>query len=188
MLNLDHFVADCRAALAGSSPQLAIKEILERALRDPAGVEAAVGTPRRAQIATLHHERDLTILNVVWAPGMAVHPHDHRMWALIGLYGGREDNTFYRRDGDTLRVAGDKRLETADTTLLGKSIIHAVANPLRVFTGAIHIYGGDFFGTPRSDWDPQTLQERAFDIERTRKLFADANDRWLAECASDGPS
>ena len=78
MLNLDHFVADCRAVLAESSPELAIKEILERALRDPDGVQAAVGTPQRAQIASLHHERDLTILNVVWAPGMAVYPHDHR--------------------------------------------------------------------------------------------------------------
>jgi len=119
---------------------------------------------------------------------MAVYPHDHRMWALIGLYGGREDNTFYRRDGDRLRIAGDKRLETADTTLLGKSVIHAVANPLRVFTGALHIYGGDFFGTPRSDWDPETLKERPYDVERTRKLFADANDRWRDECASGGRS
>ena len=181
MLNIDHFIAECRAALTESSPELAIKEILERAVSDPSGVEAAVGTPRRAQIATLHHERDLTILNVVWAPGMAVYPHDHRMWALIGLYGGREDNTFYRRVGNGLQVAGDRRLETADTTLLGKSVIHAVTNPLRVFTGAIHIYGGDFFGTPRSDWDPDTLQERPYDVERTRKLFADANERWLAD-------
>jgi predicted metal-dependent enzyme (double-stranded beta helix superfamily) len=188
VLNVDHFIAECRAALAESSPQLAIKEILERAVSDPSGVEAALGTPRRAQIATLHHERGLTILNVVWAPGMAVYPHDHRMWALIGLYGGREDNTFYRRDGDGLRVAGDRRLETADTVLLGTSVIHAVANPLRVFTGAIHIYGGDFFATPRSDWDPETLQERPYDIERARKLFADANERWLAECARAGAS
>jgi len=35
--------------------------------------------------------RDLTILNVVWTPGMVVYPHDHRTWAVIGLYGGRED-------------------------------------------------------------------------------------------------
>jgi len=181
VLNIDHFIAECRAALTESSPELPIKEILERAVSDPSGVEAVVGTPRRALIATLHHERDLTILNVVWAPGMAVYPHDHRMWALIGLYGGREDNTFYRRVGNGLQVAGDRRLETADTTLLGKSVIHAVTNPLRVFTGAIHIYGGDFFGTPRSDWDPDTLQERPYDVERTRKLFADANERWLAD-------
>jgi hypothetical protein len=63
-------------------------------------------------------------------------------------------------------VAGGKQLETGDTTLLGKSVIHAVQNPLHVFTGAIHIYGGDFFGTPRSDWDPETLKERPYDVVR----------------------
>jgi hypothetical protein len=61
-----------------------------------------------------------------------------------------------------------------------------VANPLRVYAGAIHVYGGDFFNTPRSDWDPDTLQERPYDVERTRKLFADADERWRAECARLG--
>jgi predicted metal-dependent enzyme (double-stranded beta helix superfamily) len=161
----------------------AIKEILERAVADSSGVEAALGTPRDATIGTLYHGPDLTILNVVWAPGMAIYPHDHRMWALIGLYGGREDNTFYRRAGEHLEIAGERKLETRDTTLLGPSIIHAVANPLRAFTGAIHIYGGDFFGTPRSEWDPETLHERPYDVARARKVFADANERWRAECA-----
>ena len=189
MLNLDHFIAECRGALTQPSPELAIKEILERAVADPTEVESALGTPRLGNIVPLHHSPDLTILNVVWTPGMAAYPHDHRMWALIGLYGGREDNTFYRRSPEGLQLAGGKQLETGDTALLGTSVIHAVINPLRVFTGAIHIYGGDFFGTPRSDWDPDTLQERPFDIERGRKLFQDANERWLAECArarSDG--
>ena len=183
MFNLDHFIADCRAALTEPSPELAIKEILERAVANPADVVGALGTPRQAQIASLHHDRDLTILNVVWTPGMAAYPHDHRMWALIGLYAGQEDNTFYRRNPEGLQVAGGKQLETGETALLGKAVIHAVVNPLRVFTGAIHIYGGDFFGTPRSDWDPETLQERPYDVERARKLVADANERWLAECA-----
>ena len=163
MLNIDHFITECRAALTQPAPQLAIKEILERAVASPSAVEAALGTPRQGQITTLHHDRDLTILNIVWAPGMAVYPHDHRMWALIGLYGGREDNTFYRRSAGRLQAAGAQQLETGDTALLGESVIHAVANPLRLFTGAIHIYGGDFFGAPRSDWDPDTLQERPFD-------------------------
>ena len=186
MLNLDHFIAECRGALTQPSPELAIREILEWAVADPTEVEAALGTPRLGNIVPLHHSPDLTILNVVWTPGMAAYPHDHRMWALIGLYGGREDNTFYRRSPEGLQVAGGKQLETRDTALLGTSVIHAVVNPLRVFTGAIHIYGGDFFGTPRSDWDPDTLQERPFDIERGRKLFQDANERWLAECARAG--
>ena len=183
MLNVDQFIADCRSALTQPSPEPAIREILARAVANPADVVAALGTPRQGQIATLHHDRELTILNVVWAPGMAVYPHDHRMWALIGLYGGREDNTFYLRSAEGLQIAGDRQLETGDTTLLGNAVIHAVANPLRAFTGAIHIYGGDFFGTPRSDWDPETREERPYDMERARKVFSDANERWLAERA-----
>jgi hypothetical protein len=85
-----------------------------------------------------------------------------------------------------LEVAGGKQLVTPDTALLGRSVIHAVVNPLRALTGALHIYGGDFFNTPRSDWDPDTLQERRFDIERARKVVADANERRLAQCATVG--
>ena len=183
MLNLDQFVADCRAALRQASPELAVKEIVERAVTSPSEVEAVLGTPREGKIGVLHHDHDLTILNVVWTPGMAVYPHDHRMWAVIGLYGGREDNTFYRRSPEGLQVAGAKQLETGNVAVLRQAIIHSVANPLRAFTGAIHIYGGDFFGTPRSEWDRETLQEQPFDVARARKVFADANERWFAERA-----
>jgi predicted metal-dependent enzyme (double-stranded beta helix superfamily) len=183
MLNLDRFIADCHAALAQASPELAVKDVLARALARGSDVEAAVGTPRQGQIATLHHDRELTILNVVWAPGMAVSPHDHTMWAVIGLYGGREDNTFYRREAGGLQVAGGRQVMGGDTIVLGKNVIHAVTNPLRAFTGAIHIYGGDFFGAARREWDEATLEERPWDAARTRKVFAEANARWLAECA-----
>jgi predicted metal-dependent enzyme (double-stranded beta helix superfamily) len=183
MLDMNQFVAHCRTALTQATPELAIKDLLERTVADPSEVEAALGTPREGTIGVLHHAPDLTILNVVWTPGMSVYPHDHRMWAVIGLYGGREDNTFYRRCPEGLQAAGGKQLETGNVAVLGQSIIHAVANPLRVFTGAIHIYGGDFFATPRSEWDRETLQERPWDPARARKIFADANERWLAECA-----
>jgi predicted metal-dependent enzyme (double-stranded beta helix superfamily) len=183
MLDIDRFIAECRTASLEPTPELAIKELLERALDDPSEVETTLGTPRQGAITTLHHDHRLTILNIVWTPGMAAYPHDHRMWALIGLYGGREDNTFYRRSATGLRVTGAKQLEKGNVALFGPTLIHAVSNPLRAFTGAIHIYGGDFFGTPRSDWDPATMQERPFDAARARKLFDDANSRWLAESA-----
>jgi predicted metal-dependent enzyme (double-stranded beta helix superfamily) len=105
------------------------------------------------------------------------------MWTVIGLYGGQEDNTFYRRGPGGLAVAGGKQLGVRDVAVLGQAVIHSVANPLRVFTGAIHVYGGDFFGTPRSEWTPDTLQERPFDMERARRVYADANARWRAQCA-----
>jgi hypothetical protein len=41
---------------------------------------------------------------------MAIYPHDHRMWVVIGLYCGRESNTFYRPSPEGLVVAGSKEL------------------------------------------------------------------------------
>ena len=54
---------------------------------------------RGAELTTLYVSDELTVLKLVWAPGMWLQPHDHRMWAAIGIYGGQEDNTFYRRGG-----------------------------------------------------------------------------------------
>jgi predicted metal-dependent enzyme (double-stranded beta helix superfamily) len=39
---------------------------------------------------------------------MTIMPHDHRMWAVIGVYTGREDNIFWRR------VAGEAGGLTAE--------------------------------------------------------------------------
>src|SRR5215831_9577643 len=184
MFELERFVDECRAALRESFPQLAVRELVERAVSRPGEVERALGTPKVAQIGTVYRSPELTILNFVWGPGMSIYPHDHRMWAVIGLYGGREDNTFYRRSPEGLVVAGQKGLETRDAALLGKNVVHAVTNPLRAFTGAIHVYGGDFFATPRSDWTPDTLEERPYDVERAMRTFAEANERWQTQCAA----
>ena len=59
--------------------------------------------PSEAGITVLHQADDLTVLHVVWAPKMAIYPHDHRMWAAIGIYAGAEDNAFYRRTGPATR-------------------------------------------------------------------------------------
>ena len=187
MFDLDRFIVDCRAALHERTPEIAVKELVTRAVSEPGDVERALGTPTTGGAARLHHSPELTILNVVWTPGMAIYPHDHRMWTVIGLYGGREDNTFYRRAGGGLEEAGARQLEVRDTAVLGRDVIHAVANPLRQFTGAIHVYGGDFFGTPRSEWDPATREERPFDFDRAIKVFAEANERWRAECPDPRP-
>ena len=67
--------------------------------------------------------------------------------------------------------------------MLGRDVIHAVANPLRQYTGAIHVYGGDFYAIPRSEWDPETRAERPYDVHRAMKVFADADARWREQGA-----
>ena len=91
------------------------------------------------------------------------------MWAVIGIYSGREDNVFWRRtdqpDG-LIEAAGAKSLCVGDVTPLGKDIIHSVTNPIPKFSGAIHVYGGDFFNAPhRSEWDAEQLKERDYNSE-----------------------
>ena len=68
-----------------------------------------------------------------------------------------------------------KSLGPRDAEPLGRDIIHTVTNPLPRLTGAIHVYGGDFFAVARSEWDPETLLERPFDLTKNIKLFEAAN-------------
>ena len=177
MFDIDELIADCIAALEDREPRLAVKEVLARAVSDPASIEAAL-PPVRAELVVLYSSAALTVLKVVWAPGMSVPPHDHLMWAAIGIYGGQEDNRFFRRSLAGLVPSGGKLLATSEVGLLGAEAIHAVTNPRgHDYTGAIHVYGGDFPSKERSMWDVATGQERQADGETMRGLFEEANAR-----------
>jgi predicted metal-dependent enzyme (double-stranded beta helix superfamily) len=177
MFDKTRFIEDCRAALKESNAHAAIRELVEKAVSDPAQLLKVIGEPKRGGVETLYKADDLTILNLCWGPRMVFKPHDHRMWAVIGIYSGREENFFFRRGKDGLTKHGMKVMDPKDTAPLGASIIHAVTNPLDKVTGAIHVYGGDFFATPRSEWDPQTFVERPFDMEHTLRAFEESNAR-----------
>lgn len=177
--DLSRFIADCRDALGESTPERAMREVAARSLAEPSAVLEALGTPQRAQIQRLYHAPELTVLNVIWGPRMTIMPHNHRMWSVIGIYSGREDNIFWRRvggrDDHKIEAAGARALSDGDVVSLGHDIIHSVTNPIPRLTAAIHIYGGDFFAQPRSEWDPETLLEQPLDIEKTQRLFEEAN-------------
>ena len=155
--------------------------MLARAVSDPATVLAGLGEPTRAGVDGLYRSDTLTILNVVWGPHMTIMPHNHLMWAVIGVYTGREDNIFWRRlpelEQRGIEAAGAKSLGARNTEPLGHDIIHSVTNPLPRLTGAIHVYGGDFYAMARSEWDPETLTERPYDREKNMRLFEAANAR-----------
>ena len=178
-LDVDEITARCQTALGESTPALAVRDVLDELLADGGGaLEHALGPVELGGITTLHNAEDLTILRVAWTPGMALYPHEHRMWAVIGMYGGQEDNSFYRRTPSGLEAAGGREVPAGDVLVLGDEVIHSVANSRREFAVAVHVYGGDFFTTGRSEWDFATLEERPRDFARTRQLFDDANARW----------
>jgi predicted metal-dependent enzyme (double-stranded beta helix superfamily) len=180
MFESDRFMRDCRDALREQNTHAAVREIVARAVSEPRQVLTALGEPKLSGIQTLYRSDTLTILNVLWGPGMTLYPHDHRMWAVIGIYSGREENSFYHRSESGLVAHGAKTLNLKETIPLGEAVIHAVTNPLDQITAAIHVYGGDFFAVPRSEWDPRTFQEQPFDIEHARQVFAEANKRLVS--------
>lgn len=177
MFDLEQFTDDCRAARKVDSTHKLVREVVARAVSDPAGILKSLGEPRRAQVQKLYHAPDLTILNVIWAPMMTVMPHNHQMWAVIGIYTGREDNIFWRRlpnNNSRVEAAGAKSLCVGDAEPLGHNIIHSVTNPIPRLTGAIHVYGGDFFAARRSEWDAESLLEGPWDPERALRRFEEA--------------
>jgi predicted metal-dependent enzyme (double-stranded beta helix superfamily) len=185
MFDLDRFIADCRAAVAEDASHKAVREIVARAVAAPGDVLKALGEPRFAGVEALYRGDDVTILNVVWAPLMTILPHDHRTWAVIGVYGGREDNMYWRRvggetGGTRIEAAGARSLCVGDAEPLGRDIIHSVTNPITRLTGAIHVYRGDFIAAERSEWDPETLTERPYDKETNFRMFAEAQRRFAA--------
>ena len=177
MFDLEQFTDDCRAALKADSSHKSVREVLTRAVADPAGILKTLGEPGRPEIQNLYHAPDLTILNVVWGPMMTVMPHNHEMWAVIGIYTGREDNVFWRRvPNGRIEAAGARALGVGDAEPLGHNIIHSVTNPIPRLTGAIHIYGGDFFAAHRSEWDAETLMEGPLDGKKAVRRFEEANE------------
>ncbi len=172
MFELEQFIADLRATL-GERSRKALKEVVARAVSDPSAVVRALGEPDKAGVSVLHRSPELTVLTLAWSPLQVTLPHNHRMSAVIGMYGGREDNTFWRkaRDGSKFQIepAGGEALGTGDVALLGPDIVHSVVNPLGKISAAIHVYDGPFLTVARSMWDAETLEEEPYDINKVTK-------------------
>ena len=180
-LDLQAFIEDCKRANSGADAQPAIKEIMERALANPDDLLSAVGDPQKGGLKSLYNSPPLTILNIVWSPLMQLLPHDHNMWAVIGIYTGREDNIFWERRDSSIVATRASAIGRGDVIALPTDVVHSVANPIGKLTGAIHIYGGDFFAGGRTEWDPESLAPRPWSIQGAVRQFEESNARFFAD-------
>jgi len=176
-MDLERFVEDCVAANKETDAQEAVSEVLARAVSTPEAMLGALGEPDRAGLNVLLNAPNLTIFAATWTPQMNLMPHNHLMWASIGIYTGREDNIFWRRTAEGIEAYGADALFEKDTAMLPEDALHSVTNPLLRFTGGIHVYGGDFFDTARSLWNPETLEEEPSDGAVIRGIFQRENER-----------
>jgi predicted metal-dependent enzyme (double-stranded beta helix superfamily) len=175
MFDIDSFVADCRVALAERSSE-AIRDVVCRAIAAPDAILKVLGEPSGACAGVGFQAADLTILNVVWGARQWTLPHNHNHRAIIGMYGGGEDNIFWRRlpedANGRVEAAGAQSLRHGDVAVLGRDIIHSVTNPLGKLSMALHVYDGDFMADPRrSHWNAEDLTERPYDGALVSPMF-----------------
>jgi len=159
MYTLDSLLDELRQAVRNSD-LTAVAEVVRSAIREKPFV-AKFGSSQ-----LLHSESGLTVLHTVVNPGFVAPPHDHRTWAVIGVYDGQEDNTFYHLIGSSRRIeqTGRRNLKQGEVLTLDVDAIHQIANPLSKKLVALHVYGKNIFEIERSAWDPATGDERPFKL------------------------
>lgn len=173
--DLDQLVIDCRAALGETSPQKAIRAVLQRAVSHPSDLLEALPAPKQSS-TVLHVSDDLTIFQLVNEPGYVYLPHDHGLWSACAFYAGRERNTFYRRTPNGLEQTSGKEYGDGDVVIMGKDVIHAIENPLKTNNAALHVFAGNEFTVSHSQWDIDTLEEAPYSNEYAMAVYPSLAD------------
>lgn len=172
MFEVTEFIEQCRSALAEPDPRDVIGALMREALEDPESVQRVMdGQPDNER--QLYRADDLTVLNVDLPPGLKTPPHDHTMWAVIGIYEGQEDNTFYHEEGSGLTKSHAIVLKPRDVLVVSPEDIHAIANPLSTRTRGLHVYGGDLPASERTLWHPKTQQREPYTVEAMARYVAE---------------
>ena len=150
-----------------------VRQALAEFLAQWGGPPDWIGPLKAGDFSVIYRDPELTIMNIIWPPGIITEPHNHNSWAVIGIYQGREDNLLWQRDGDGIKPVGALPLAAGATHAMRHADIHTAFNPGKSLTGAIHIYEGDFLTTPKREWDPITHEERPRIMTETFAQFKD---------------
>lgn len=166
--DVEQVVEQCRAAASDIDPMLAVRDVVARVIEHGDAINAALGTDVTGKPDTLWSSPTLTVQRIVWPGGSWSGVHEHRMWAVVGVYAGSEVNSFFRRVEVGVEQVGERKIQCGDVLALGADAIHAVANPTRTWTAGIHVYGGDILDAPRSAWSPDN---RELPVTENRELM-----------------
>ena len=164
-MHVEELIEGCRDGVTTQDPVTAVMAVLGAFLHQP-HLEHELGTADRSTYHALYRGNDVLVLHGVVPPTpKPVDPHDHRMWAVVGVYHGQEDNQLFARTGKAALEPTERfSLRAGELQPLDASTIHSVQASGGGYLGAVHVYGGDLFGTPRSTWHDgveQPLDESA---------------------------
>ncbi len=149
------------------------KPLLEELLRSPDSIPQEAFKPRKDRFANnliyMPNDKIFSVMGGVFLPGQATPIHDHLTWALIGIYDGEEQESFYRRMDDdsnskvsVLKKGSERINKKKHVTVLGKDGIHLIENVSDKPSLSVHVYGLDIGNTKRHTYDPVTGEMGTF--------------------------
>ncbi len=178
----DEFVAACLAARAEPDPVGALADVIAAAISDGSSIDQALGTSvTPLQPDTLLASPALTVQRIVFRGGARSGVHDHRMWAVVGVYAGSEINQLFERGPNGLVARGASQVERGGVSILDTDVIHEVQNPRREWTAGLHVYGGDIAAVARSAWSFDHAEVPYSDHMAERRVMFEAMGELAAE-------
>jgi predicted metal-dependent enzyme (double-stranded beta helix superfamily) len=139
---------------------------MQEALRDLDAIRKATASIAASPLSVVLQSDSVLILNVAAYPKTDSPPHNHTMWAVIGVYDGQEDNSFFDRSATLIVVKTRRSVGAGEAIVLGPDVVHKVSNPLDTPSLALHVYGGDLLAARRSMWHPTTFTEQPYEFGR----------------------
>ena len=155
----DAFAAACRRASFDNDPVAAVTEVVRATVVDGAAIDAALGVENASYPSALYDSDELTVQRITWWPGYRSLPHEHRMWAVVGVYDGVEVNRVFARTAAGLEPRATHDVGAGQVISLDESAVHSVENPLRARTAGLHVYGGPILTKERSAWAPDGREQ-----------------------------
>ncbi|GAB4376303.1 MAG: hypothetical protein Kow00114_39970 [Kiloniellaceae bacterium] len=162
---LEQLAADCHAAIAadpGPAGREEVRRHLERALKDPAFVEAHLGDHNTAPRSLLYEDPEFRfcIMAHVYEGAKAAPPHDHAdTWAIYGQARGTTEMTEWRKlaapKGDKPGVVAPEKvyeLKPGMAVVYNEGVLHSPRRegPTRL----IRIEGHNLDGVQRDLYEP----------------------------------
>ena len=169
------FIESIRNLADRPAAQDTVSAYVRECLKCWGGAPSWLGAPTKAELDLWFADSTVSVFSIVWPPYFITEPHNHCMWATVAIYQGRENNLYWERLDSSIRVTGGGSAKAGDVINLPEEAIHSVHNPVDEYTGAIHVYGGDFLNAPRSEWDPLLLTERPRDMARAAEAFHESD-------------
>ena len=170
------FVESCIAAASDSDPLSAIRDVLLRAISEPAALDAAFPVPiaETDTDGVLYLGDDLLVVYAIFPQHFSTGIHNHTVPAVIGVWSGYEDNHLFEAVDGGLRPLGAPRLEVGEVLLLGADAIHDVHTPPTTYSAALHVYLGDIIHAERSCWDDTSSGPSPFDGAEQERHWMEA--------------